>query len=59
MIDGWGISGEITFKWMSLGLADDRVIIGSGNDGLMMPGNKLLPEPMVTNCYDINDVIRS
>ena len=48
VIDGWGISCEITLQWMSLtGLHWWSVNIGSGN-GLVPSGNKPLPEPVLT-----------
>ena len=45
--DGWGISCEIVLRWMLLDLTDNQVNIGSGN-GLVLSGNKPLPEPMLT-----------
>ena len=47
MNGGWGISYEITVKWMPLDLTD---YIGSGN-GLVPSGDKPLPEPMLTQIY--------
>ena len=47
IIDVWGISCEVIFRWMSLDLNDDIVNIGSGN-GLVPSGNKPLPEPNLT-----------
>ena len=48
-IDGWGISCEIALihVWMSLDFTDDQSTFGSGN-GLVPPGNKPLPKPMLT-----------
>ena len=40
VIDGWGISCEMSLDWWS-------VNIGSGN-GLVLSGNKPLPEPVLT-----------
>ena len=50
MIDGWDISNEIALRWMPLDLIDVEVNIDSGN-GLVLSGNKPLPEPMLTQTY--------
>ena len=40
VIDGWGVSWEIAFKWMLLSIRYWwKVSIGSGN-GLVLSGNK-------------------
>ena len=46
----WLRYDEITLRWLSLYLTGEMSQIGSGN-GLVPPGNKPLPEPMLTqNC---------
>ena len=47
VIDGRGISCQIGLIWMSLGDHWWSVNIGSCN-GLVPPGNKLLPEPILS-----------
>ena len=56
VIDGRGISCEIALIWMSVDFTDEwwSVNIGTGN-GLVLSGNKPLPEPMLTQ---ISDAIR-
>ena len=49
-IDGWGISCEIVFKWLSLDLRVTDEVIDSGN-GLVLSSTKPLPEPMLTQIY--------
>ena len=46
---GWSNSSYIALRLMSLDLTD-KSNIGSGN-GLVLPGNKPLPEPMLTQIY--------
>ena len=50
VIDGWGITCKIVLKINVTGANCWSVNIGSGN-GLMPPGNKPLPEPMLTEFY--------
>ena len=50
VIDDWGICCEIVLLWISLDFKWWSVNIGSGN-GLVPSGNKLLPEPMLTQIY--------
>ena len=45
VIDGWGISGEIVLIWMSLHWWSVNIVSGNG---LVLSGNKPLPEPMLT-----------
>ena len=48
VIYGWGISWEIVMRWILLDIGWMSLIdIGSGN-GLLLSGNKLLPEPVLT-----------
>ena len=42
------VSYKIALRWMPLDLTDD--VIGSGN-GLVLSGNKPLPEPMLTQIF--------
>ena len=56
MIDSLGISCETIPRWRSLVLTD-KANIGSDN-GLLVSGNKILPEPMLTNFYDTYGVTR-
>ena len=41
VIDGGGIFCELSYRWMSLNLTDDKSV-------LVPSGNKPLPEPMLT-----------
>ena len=50
-LDGWGIAYEIALKSMAKNSYWSTLVnIGSGN-GLVLPGNKPFPEPMLTQIY--------
>ena len=51
-ICGCGIFYEIALRRMPLDLTEDKFNISSGN-GLVPSGNKLLPEPMLTQIYGV------
>ena len=49
-IDGWGISCEISLRWMSLTLTEDKLTSVKDN-GLVPSGNRRLPVPVLTQIY--------
>ena len=49
-IDVFSIQINITMEWVPEDIVDGNFNIGSGN-GLVPSGNKLFPEPMLTQMY--------